>query len=71
MIKARNKWIRAINTVIATLALAEVDEETQAKLLGPIRAAERAVEQRGASNGAEEQLPGDPPAPELPAAPPA
>jgi predicted aconitase with swiveling domain len=81
MIMARNRWIRAINAVIATLVLAEVDEETQAKLLGPLRAAERAADQRGSSGVApdenEEDAIEEAPAPVVqiapaaPAAPPA
>jgi hypothetical protein len=80
MVMARNKWIRAINAVIATLELAEVDEETQAKLLGPIRAAERAADLRAPSNGVAEPTGSDvvegapvldvPAAPAVPAAPP-
>jgi hypothetical protein len=76
MMKARNKWIRAMNAVMATLELAEVDEETQAKLLNPIRAAERAADLRVSSNRAEEaeetageDVPVDAPAVETPAAP--
>jgi len=74
MVAARNRWIRAIHAVMANLDLAEVDEETQARLLGPVRAAERAADQRVSSSGGSENAEGGaveaPPAPVVqPAAP--
>lgn len=69
-VTARNKWIRAVNALVANAELADLPEETWGVIFGPLQVAEKAADKR---RGPVLDIPEEAgtPAPEpMPAAPP-
>jgi len=65
VIRARNKWIRAVNALLSMAELVEMPADTYQLVFGPLRAAEKAAERRQQRRG----NPTDPNAPVPPVTP--
>jgi hypothetical protein len=50
---ARNQWVRTVNALLAVAALAEIDEDTDRIVFGPLRDAEAKSDARAARRSAE------------------
>ncbi len=62
---ARNRWIRTVNALIANAALAELDEEQERLIFGPLRAAEATADARAARRGPAQVVDAAKPPPQL------
>jgi hypothetical protein len=46
LVKARNLWVRVMNAMVVNAELADLDEETEALVFGPLRDAEKKADER-------------------------